>query len=254
MNTHAMRVRVADDGRERGFVDIIIACDLRRVTVEESKVGGDGIEPRESTYLQPGQRIMVYVDDGAAQLVRMVPPPPINGEVLTANSDRVTIRPVTRPSEPTADPTFAVNAATKVFVQYYGGRRDLSTLSDLKSGDVVSVYAAGKSAEAIKIWARSLQGKVVKLDSRSITSKPDTISAAPPGPDETLLIDPDRTRVLLGQIITTTTRPSGKTGYVAKFVPGGHLSDLCEGQSVLVSIKDGRAVEVRVAPDPSQLK
>ena len=135
-----------------------------------------------------------------------------------------------------------------------------ATAADLKAGQLLQVTPVDNNAAAAKrviiVW--SVPGTLVRVDADTITFRPAAAAAAPAadaakqdknvgdGGDEMLAINKETTRVRIATTSDPRPAPDGRGIVQSIEFKSGALGDLKADQSVIVCVRNERAVKITI--------
>jgi hypothetical protein len=252
----AMWVQTSDGRATRAPETLTpFAIDPGQTVVREITIGVKPALASNINRLGVGRHVVVFAEDGMAKVIRIVPPPPVSGDVLSADRQSITVQPATRPSMPVSIARrFALGEKTRAFVRYPRGETDACGTEDINVGDFVSIYADDQAADAICVELPSVDGELLKVGDKSITVRVVVRTAHSSPQERTFAVDDDRTQIFVGKLGRPTGRAGlpGRVSYAATFDNRGNISDLVPGRSVLVYFRNGIARVIYMAPPISQ--
>lgn len=194
--------------------------------------------------LKLGRRVFVYAEGHEAEVVKIVPDPPVVGSVVRITAGSIVIRRAMKDGveEDTAIPLQPI--LTRAIVQYYGtDLRSPASVADIKPGARAAVYVGDGGTVAIKFISTPLRGHLLAADAYSITFQSDGQSTR----SRRFRLIPGRTVIMVPRPIGTVRRADGHSRTIFGSAAGS-ARDIRAGQLVLVSAADDLLYAVKVMP------
>lgn len=204
--------------------------------------------------VRAGQSARAYASEGMLLALQILPPPAVAGELRQVSATAISIIPEAVPGTAPTERAFVVDPLNlEVFDKYFGMPVERTELAKLRTGQHVAISEENGALIAIAVLHPPIYGKITSLNGKLVTLATTGGSTLVYGSQQTLEVDPQRSRILLAKLYGSHPTPRGNTARVYRYAQGGKLSDLKIGDLVSVTARGSMVVSMRVTP-PSGIK